>query len=83
MYDFSKIKEGTDVTVFEVINELSKLPQNAKLVICGDNHFLIHTEEDGSVVNLDTNYMEDEYKDFDFCNIPRICPIEFIEQKQF
>lgn len=78
MYDFNKIREGNNLKVVDLISELTKLNPKADLVICGDNRLIIHVEEDDSVVNIDTEYMEDEYREFGgYDEIPKICPISF------
>lgn len=58
MYDMDRYAEFHNTTVKDVIEALQKLPQDAQVVICGDDFFYMHVEEDGSVVNLDTNDME-------------------------
>lgn len=59
MYDIDQYAEFHDGTVKDLVEALQKLPQDAQVVICGDNFFYMHVEEDGSVVNLDTNGMDD------------------------
>lgn len=54
MYDVDRYVEFHNTTVKDVIEALQQLPQDAQMVICGDDFFYMHVEEDGSVVNLDT-----------------------------
>ena len=61
MYDISKRFHKDDLSVAELIEQLKKLPQTAKVCICGDDCCHIHVEQDGSVVNLDTEDLDDCY----------------------
>lgn len=61
MYDISKRFHTDDLSVAELIEQLKKLPQAAKVCICGDDCCHIHVERDGSVVNLDTEDLDDCY----------------------
>lgn len=54
MYDVDRYVEFHNTTVKDVIEALQQLPQDSQMVICGDDFFYMHVEEDGSVVNLDT-----------------------------
>ena len=62
MYDINQQEFLEHITVRELIGKLSKLPQNASFVLCGDTCGYIHVETDGSVVNLDNSSLEDEYE---------------------
>lgn len=46
-----------------VLGIIEGLPQDAQIVICGDDYCYIHVESDGFVVNLDNNSLEDCYDD--------------------
>lgn len=63
MYDSKQFQSYSELTVGQLVDILQGLPQNAEIVICGDNYCYIHVESDGSVVNLDNNSLEDCYDD--------------------
>lgn len=66
MYDAKKmifmggIYDGK-ITVGRLVEQLSKLPQDAELTICGDSYVYIHVEKDGSAVNIDCEDLDEEY----------------------
>lgn len=62
MYDINKQEFFEGITVGELVDKLSKLPQNASFVLCGDTCGYIHIEKDASVVNLDNASLDDEYE---------------------
>lgn len=61
MYELTKRFYKDSLTVKELIEQLNKLPQQAKICICGDDNCYIHVEQDGSVVNFDTEDLADCY----------------------
>lgn len=61
MYDLSKRFHKDSMTVKELIEQLCKLPLRAEVCICGDDNCYLHTEQDGSVVNLDTDPLDECY----------------------
>ena len=61
MYDSKQFQSYSELTVGQLVDILQGLPQDAEIVICGDNYCYIHVESDGSVVNLDNNSLEDCY----------------------
>lgn len=63
MYDLTKRFYKENLTVEELIEQLNKLPQQAKICICGDDCCYIHVEKDGSVVNLDAEALDDCYEE--------------------
>ena len=63
MYDSKQFSSYSELTVGQLVEILNGLPQDAEFVLCGDDHFYIHVESDGSVVNLDNNSLEDCYDD--------------------
>lgn len=63
MYDSKQFQSYSELTVGQLVDILQGLPQDAEIVICGDNYCYIHVESDGSVVNLDNNSLEDCYDD--------------------
>ena len=65
MYDISKIKEFHFCTVAELIAILKTCDQKAQIVCDGDDCFWVHFEQDGSVVNIDSNSLEDLYDEED------------------
>lgn len=68
MYDLSKRKEFRDFTcVGDIINELSKYPQDSRVVIDGDSYFYLHVEKDNSILNFDSASLDEEYEEVDEC----------------
>lgn len=65
MYDINKRKKMLNVTVGEIIDELTKLPKDATFCCCGDNQMFIHVEKDGTVVSIDTEDLDEDYIDDD------------------
>ena len=63
MYDSKQFQSYSELSVGQLVDILQGLPQDAKIVICGDDYCYIHVESDGSVVNLDNNSLEDCYDD--------------------
>lgn len=64
MYNQEKcVKINCDGTVHSIISLLKQYPPDAKLTISGDNLFYIHCEQDDSLVNLDTESLDENYPD--------------------
>ena len=63
MYDSKQFQSYSELSVGQLVDILQGLPQDAQIVICGDDYCYIHVESDGSVVNLDNNSLEDCYDD--------------------
>lgn len=63
MYDSKQFQSYSELTVGQLVDILQGLPQDAQIVICGDEYCYIHVESNGSVVNLDNNSLEDCYDD--------------------
>lgn len=63
MYDSKQFQSYSELTVGQLVDILQGLPQDAEIVICGDEYCYIHVESDDSVVNLDNNSLEDCYDD--------------------
>lgn len=63
MYDSTKVIKCHKMDVQAMINRLSKYPLNAEVTICGDTQFYFHMEQDQSVVNLDTESLDENYPD--------------------
>ena len=61
MFDEKYRKELIGITKNQLINELENIPGNPLISIIGEYIFYLHVEEDGSVINLDDNSLEDEY----------------------
>ena len=61
MYDKNKRVVKGNITVNELCNILSTLSARAKICICGDSNCYIHVEQDGSVINLDNEDLEECY----------------------
>lgn len=51
-----------NMTVGELIAVLSAIPADTQICICGDSNCYVHFEQDGSVVNIDTEALEDYYE---------------------
>lgn len=87
-YNFDKIRQGYNISIKDLINELEKLNPQANITICGDPKIYIHVADDDSVVTLDSEVDEDWYYDqdgngyFDEENIPIIKPISFDNIKE-
>ena len=62
MYDKTKMIFKDNLTVNELCNILSTLPARAELCICGDSNCYIHVEQDGSVVNIDNESLDECYE---------------------
>ena len=65
MFDIVKRKHLSDVTVGELINELNKLPSNAKVFCCGDSNVWLNVEKDNSIICIDSEDLEECYIDED------------------
>lgn len=63
MYDINKRKTLKNPTVGDLIKYLSQLPKGAMLLCCGDNYSCIHVEQDGSVVCIDTEDLDECYEE--------------------
>lgn len=59
MYDMKRTVSRYCLTVKDLIDELSKFPQDAELLICDDTYCHIHVEQDNSVVNIDCDLLEE------------------------
>ena len=73
MYDMKRTVSRYCLTVKDLIDELSKFPQDAELLICGDTYCsiyvellicgdtycCIYVEQDNSVVNIDCDLLEE------------------------
>lgn len=62
MYDKTKMIFKDKITVNELCNILSTLPARAEICICGDSNCYIHIEQDGSVVNIDNESLDECYE---------------------
>lgn len=63
MYDVKERKKFRNLTIAEFAQQLQALPQDAQLLICGEDTFFLHIEKDKSVVCIDTEDLEDVYID--------------------
>lgn len=61
MFDEKYKKEFSNITKLDLIQALEEVPGNPIVNIIGENMFYMHVEEDGTVINLDDNSLEDEY----------------------
>lgn len=87
MFDPDKIRKGEEITVGQLINELSKENFNSKIYICGSNTCIIHVDKESGNIVLDNDELSDSYpeevQDKLFDNIPIIEPIIFTKQGEF
>lgn len=60
MYNTDKLRKGYDLDVKDLINELLLEDPYAKITICGNDEFYIHTDEYGNI-NIDTEPLYDNY----------------------
>ena len=65
MYDITKRITMVDATVGDLIKLLKGIPTDARILCCGDNIAYIHVEKDDSVVNIDTEDLEEDCYDVD------------------
>lgn len=63
MFNAEKLVGANNTTVGALIEELKKLPADAKVAICGDSNCYIHIEEDDSVVCIDNEMLDGCYED--------------------
>ena len=63
MFNSEKLVGANNTTVGALIEELKKLPTDARVVICGDPNCYIHIEGDDSVVCIDNEMLDDCYED--------------------
>ena len=61
MYDKNQKRDLSIITVEILIKMLKPLPQDAKILICGDDYCYIHVESDGTIVNIDNEPLDDCY----------------------
>jgi len=66
MYDISKRKRFLDIKVGDLIEVLKGMPQKAIVHVCGSSLLYIHVEEDGSIITLDCEALEDEYDEDEY-----------------
>lgn len=77
MYNINKRRKLKEVSVSDLIEELKQLPQDAKVVFCGDYVGFIHVERDDSVVCIDTEDLDEDYEDD-----PETSPEDFWANKE-
>ena len=62
-YDIAKRKLLKSPTVNMLMSELSKLPKDSFVSICGADDMYIHISKDDSIICLDTEDLDDDYID--------------------
>lgn len=62
MYNKAKVIFKEKITTNELCNILSTLLSRAEICICGDSNCYIHIEQDGSVVNIDNESLDECYE---------------------
>ena len=60
MYDINKRKNFN--TVGDLKKLLASIPDETKVVVCGDDYCWFHIEEDGSVICLDMEDLDECYE---------------------
>ncbi len=63
MYDINERKKFRCLTIAKFTEQLQAVPQDAELLICGENMFFLHIEKNKTVVCIDTEDLEDVYID--------------------
>jgi hypothetical protein len=63
MYDITKKKKFS--TVGDLKELLKDIPDETKIVVTGDDYCWFHIEEDGSVICLDVEELDDAYEIYD------------------
>lgn len=61
MFDVARRRHFESITVKDLIVELSKMPQDAEVLCCGDNYMWLHVEDDETVVCIDVEDLEECY----------------------
>lgn len=61
MFDISRRVNLSGSTIGEVIETLSKLPQEAVVGCCGESTMFLHVEDDETAVSIDWNDLEEYY----------------------
>lgn len=61
MFDISRRVNLSGSTIGEVIEILSKLPQEAVVGCCGEPTMFLHVEDDKTAVSIDWNDLEEYY----------------------
>lgn len=64
IYDISKRKSLKDMKVKDLIEELKKLPEDAKLTVGKSDNFFIHVGNKNNLVNLDQSNLEDDLDEY-------------------
>lgn len=62
MYEENKMVFKENMTVGELIAILSAAHADTQICICGDSNCYVHFEQDGSVINIDNEALEDCYE---------------------
>lgn len=62
MYELTKRYFQENILVEQLIEALKKYPQKAKVCICGDSYCYMHLEQDGTVVNIDNESLDECYE---------------------
>lgn len=62
MYDVNRRVFLPNTTVKQLIEKLNNYPPKAKIAICGDSYCYIHVEQDGLVVNIDNEDLDECYE---------------------
>ena len=61
MYDLERLTLVYGIKVKDLIEELSKYPQEAEVLIGGNNYCYIHVETNNSIIRLDNEPLYDCY----------------------
>lgn len=75
MYDLTKRKQ------FETVGDLKELlkniPDETKIVVTGDDYCWFHIEQDGSVICLDVEELDDAYNEENFDHSDYYTPCDY------
>ena len=61
-YDAKKLAKADNVRVKDIIEYLSKLNPEASMTCCGADLFYFHSSEDGNMITMDNELLEDAYE---------------------
>jgi hypothetical protein len=64
MYDITKRKQFS--TVGDLKELLKNIPDETQIVVTGDDYCWFHIEQDGSVICLDVEELDDVYEDDEY-----------------
>ena len=65
MYDAAKFRIAVNPTWGDLKALMKEMgvSDDTAVVLCGDNHYYVHVEEDGSIVNFDNDDLAEVYEE--------------------